>query len=311
MGLSQRQRLILWSTVAGALAIALLFAGDLVAWMFEGNRAPDRPQLAFSPPLMRIVPSEADLGAVSPCGDMHDLSQPATIINDASVPLRVVHWSPSCGCTVSDLPEEFTVAPGESIAFTARVDPWGSWGDRTQSIQLMVDEAGLPVRPGPKILLRYSVGGDMHPAPGVVRRVLRGMELPAQTAGETPGAPRLSPDGGQTVLASEDGSAFEVTGSDPPTESIEWHDTPIRATLTWGWEDIDTWAAENREMLLAQGRAEYDPDGRWVRARATVSTSREGCTQVVIMLVNVEADGGGTERVPIFPAPTLPIAESH
>ncbi len=311
MGLTQRQRLVLWSTLAGVLAIALLCAGDLVAWLFEGNRAPHRPQLAFSPPLMRIVPSEADLGAVSPCGDMHELSQPAAIINDADVPLRVVHWSPSCGCTVSDLPEEFTVAPGESVAFTVRVDPWGSWGDRTQSIQLMVDEAGLPVRPGPKILLRYSVGGTMHPAPGVVRRVLRGTEIPAPSTGATPGAPRLSPDGGQTVLASEDGSAFEITGSDPSTTAIEWHDTPIRATLTWDWASVDTWAAAGKDSLMAQGRVEYDPDGRWVRARAIVSTNREDCTHVVIMLVNIEADGGGTEPVPVFPTPTLPIVESH
>ena len=272
-----RQRLVLWSSLAFVVALVFLTLSDGIASLFTGAPQPRIPELPKPLPI-RFEPEEVDLGFQSVCQPPKVLSQAARVINDGTVPISVVHWSASCGCTSSDLPEQFTLEPGGTLEFSLSVEPWGVWGSKAQTIQTIVEAPGESVRPGPRITVTMEVGGSLHPVPGVVRRFL---------AGSMEG---FDHDHGEMLIVSEDGAPFSVRSADPPCVECSESGPPPQWTLRWAWKDIDAWAGAGREPLSRDGRVIYAESGVWTRASLAVHTDRADCGSIYVTIINVGAE---------------------
>ena len=266
------------ATVVMVVAIVVL-SSDTLLLMTLGAPSPRVPGPVEPPPRMSIQPPEVDLGLWTPCEVPRILSTRAELVNDGETLLRVIHWSATCGCTSSDLPPSFDIAPGERRAFTATIEPWVSWGGKTQTIQFIVEEEGKSARPGPPLELKFEVGGSMHPAPGLVRRV---------TGEET--------DCGRMILVSEDNEPFSILASDPPCIASEEAAPSFQQTLSWDWTAIDAYAAQHcSDPDMAEDsdsghlpNFSFDADGYWTRIVARITTDRADCPIVFLVLENLD-----------------------
>lgn len=281
--------IVLLGAVLGVLAV-----GDSIPWHLLSSATPPRVRPAAAPTKVTIAPERIDFGFHSYCERPELLSQQVTITNTGVSLASVVHWSASCGCTTSDLPETFELTPGGSRVFTASVDPWGAWGRKSQSIQFIVDEAEVGTHPGPRVVLEVEVGGPLHPAPGLLRRP------PADAQEVFEGEMESKPwERGEGLIVSEDGLPFRITAVNVPCVRLTEQGPPPQWNFEFEWSELDAWAKDQDGGIV-----EYDDGGRWTRVILVFSTDRADCPSLHVAVLN---NAGPYVRPARAPMPRLGV----
>lgn len=283
-----RVRIGIATVLALAAVAALLAVGDSFPWALLSSEPTPRPQPAAIPTKVTVSPATVDFGYRSYCAPPEVLSRQVAVTNTGASPASVVHWSASCGCTTSDLPESFDLAPGESRTFTATMDPWGGWGHKSQSIQFIVDEVEGGTRPGPRLELEVDLGGALHPVPGIVRRP------PPDAREALEGAVEGEPwERFEGLVVSEDGLPFRITGSNVPCVRLTEQGVPPQWNIEFRWDDFDAWAG-----IDGTGIVERDADGRWSRVILVLATDRGECPALHIAIHNNVGTHVASQRPP-------------
>ncbi|MBL9148634.1 MAG: DUF1573 domain-containing protein [Phycisphaerae bacterium] len=261
--------------------------------------APPAPPPAPPKGALTVAPGDIDLG---PIGHCHEPPRKRiTLVNTLSVPLRIVEWKSTCGCTspLGIVPGSI-LAPKERKEIELRVDPYGR-GMKRQRIDFLGEARTLLG----SVVIDYEIVSPVRAEPSSFVR----------SRGET----------ATVALIAEDDQPFRILASDPPVVSVvgDSEEDSSFVTIAIDWKALDAHMAKTAKLApkpaatpaavpptappiappmgpptapkdapAAAAKAPATPT--WKTTLITIETNRDDCPTIYLLVKNLGGEGSIT-----------------
>jgi hypothetical protein len=250
---------------------------------------PPPPATPPAPPkgALTVSPGDVDIGKIGHCHEPP--RQRITLTNTLAVPLRIVEWKSTCGCTspLGIVPGSI-LAPKERREIELRIDPYGR-GMKRQRIDFLGEARTLLG----SVVIDYEIVSPVHADPSSFVR----------SRGEA----------ATIALIAADDQPFRVVSADPPVISVvgDPEEESSFVTIALDWKALDAHLAKTAKAALKPAAkpaappptmpkdapaaaAKVPATSTWKTTLITIETNREDCPTIHLLVKNLGGEGSIT-----------------